>query len=439
MSRRVSQQLDGRVSCSSSPSSSLPKRLPSTFEESTPKTPKSQQTQAHIMSVKEIILRFLLLPKEVLIVLLLEFLNSFRSFGLRFVLYQYVTNEFELGDSQAGAVLGVKGMVDIAFGLVGSIMVDIYGVRWISLTAMTVSIVGRTLLAFGRSKGALYSALFFFSPCGDALLSVGLYKVALKKLSTPLTRPLAFALSYASYNLAGAIADLLVDKMRKFEDVNVDSSPLLSGVYTPLRQFVVVTWVVVLVTWMIVYCFLFDWTVIDTTDPDGGDEAANRNLSEGLQEDGESQTCKPMIKAHVLRRIFHEQFQSMQTTEEGNGNGGASQPLPTYQMTKTKLITRETGQSGLKQFLGQVQELLKLRNTWMVLVFGFCSFPVLMNWTASEMIMPPFLERNFGEQTPIYTVQSINLFGCLIMPPIIGIITASNETFSVVELCRVAL
>ena len=38
-----------------------------------------------------------------------------------------------------------------------------------------------------------------------------------------------------------------------------------------------------------------------------------------------------------------------------------------------------------------------------------------MNWTASEMIMPPFLERNFGEQTPIYTVQSINLFGCLIM------------------------
>ena len=117
MSRRVSasqQAIDqnatvcepaGRVS----PSSSLPKRLPS-MEESTPKTPKSQQAQAHTISVKETILRFLLLPKEVLIVLLLEFLNSFRSFGLRFVLYQYVTNEFELGDTQAGAVLGVKGM-----------------------------------------------------------------------------------------------------------------------------------------------------------------------------------------------------------------------------------------------------------------------------------------------------------------------------------------
>ena len=235
------------------------------------------------------------------------------------------------------------------------------------MTAMTVSIVGRTLLAFGRSKGALYSALFFFSPCGDALLSVGLYKVALKKLSTPLTRPLAFALSYASYNLAGAIADLLVDKMRKFNDINVDTLPL-SGVYTPLRQFVVVTWVVVLVTWLIVYFFLFDWTVIDASDPDGGDEVASGILREGTQEDGESQTCKPMIKAHVLRRIFHEQFQSMQATEEDNDNGGASRPLPTYQMARTKLIARDTGHSGIKQFVDQVLDLLKLRNTWMVRV-----------------------------------------------------------------------
>ena len=114
MSRRVSassQQLDQNAAfeLSGSPSSSLPKRLPSTIEECV--TPKSQHTtQAHIMSAKETILRFLLLPKEVLIVLLLEFLNSFRSFGLRFVLYQYVTNEFELGDTQAGAVLGVKGI-----------------------------------------------------------------------------------------------------------------------------------------------------------------------------------------------------------------------------------------------------------------------------------------------------------------------------------------
>ena len=49
---------------------------------------------------------------------------------------------------------------------------------------------------------------------GDALLSTGLYRVALKKLTTPTTRPFAFACSYAVSNLAGALADVVVDKMR---------------------------------------------------------------------------------------------------------------------------------------------------------------------------------------------------------------------------------
>ena len=131
--------------------------------------------------------------------------------------------------------------MDIVFGLAGSILVDIYGVRRVSIVSLSVAIVGRTLLAFGRSKGALYLALFLFSPCGDALLSVGLYRVALKKLTTPLTRPLAFAMSYASFNLAGAFADILVDKMRAgMDDLVIDNHfSGVAGVYTPLRQFVV--------------------------------------------------------------------------------------------------------------------------------------------------------------------------------------------------------
>ena len=97
--------------------------------------------------------------------------------------------------------MGVKGIVDIIFGLMGSILVDIFGVRRVSIVALSVAIVGRSLLAFGRTTAALYPALFFFSPFGDALLSVGLYKVALKKLTTPLTRPLAFAVSCFSVQM----------------------------------------------------------------------------------------------------------------------------------------------------------------------------------------------------------------------------------------------
>jgi MFS family permease len=209
-------------------------------------------------STMDTIHRFLLLPSHVPLILLLEFLNSFRSFGMRFILYNYLTNEFvdvptnaNISDSHAGYILGIKSLLDIAFGLLGSIFVDIYGVRRVSLVALCVALVGRTLLALARSTNTLYLALYLFSPCGDALLSVGLYRVALKKLSTPLTRPLAFALSSSVSNMAGVCVALVVDSMRRnLEDVHVDLSGrggdfwnwmdgIVGGVYTPVRQFIV--------------------------------------------------------------------------------------------------------------------------------------------------------------------------------------------------------
>lgn len=189
---------------------------------------------------------------------------------MRFILYNYLTNEFtettnndydggittnNLSDSHAGSILGIKSLLDIAFGLLGSIFVDIYGVRRVSLVALCVAMVGRTLLVLARSTLVLYLALYLFSPCGDALLSVGLYRVALKKLSTPMTRPLTFALSSSVSNMAGVCVALVVDWMRRnLADVHVDLSrsgsnrsgefwiwmdAIVGGVYTPVRQFIV--------------------------------------------------------------------------------------------------------------------------------------------------------------------------------------------------------
>ena len=130
--------------------------------------------------------------------------------------------------------MGIKSLVDIGVGLLGSILVDFIGVRRVSITALSIAIVGRTLLAFGKTTTTLYLALFVLSPFGDALLSVGLYRVALKKLTTPTTRPLAFAISYAAQNWAGVCVALFVDWMRRGVDMEVNGM-----VFTPVRQFVV--------------------------------------------------------------------------------------------------------------------------------------------------------------------------------------------------------
>ena len=64
------------------------------------------------------------LPREVWVVLLIDFLNSYRSFGFRAVQYQYLTNEFALTDVEAGSYLGMQAWLLVIFGMVGAMMVD---------------------------------------------------------------------------------------------------------------------------------------------------------------------------------------------------------------------------------------------------------------------------------------------------------------------------
>lgn len=71
------------------------------------------------------------------------------------------------------------------------------------------------MLTFGRSRLSLNVALLVFSPFGEAVLSTGIYTVALKKLTTPSSRRLAFGVQYGVSNLAGACADLVADAVRQ--------------------------------------------------------------------------------------------------------------------------------------------------------------------------------------------------------------------------------
>ena len=131
---------------------------------------------------------FLALPPQIFVVLLLVFLNSFQGFGMRFVRYQYLTNEYGLSDAAAASLLGAKATLDVCCGLVGSVLVDVVGVRRCSIFALSVSVVGRALVSFCRSRMSLYVSFLVLSPIGEALLAVGIYRVALKKLTTPRTR-----------------------------------------------------------------------------------------------------------------------------------------------------------------------------------------------------------------------------------------------------------
>ena len=389
----------------------------------------NQKEQSYWTEVHETLILVASLPSQFYLVLILEFLNSFRTAALRFVLFNYITNEFQFSDKDAGAVLGIKGLLDVVFGLMGSILVDLVGVRMTSLVALSVAFVGRLLLCVSRSSIGLYVALFFFSPCGEALLGTGLYRVALKKLSTPRTRPFVFGLSYAVNNLAALTADICITLMRSntndSNNKSADDTVVLGMVFTPTRKFMILSLLSIFISIIIAAKWLRDVTIASVLDPEEGviipfDQAKDTNIF---------CTCffspnkTSGYKEYPTENGIMTLKSKLQPLPQDEGEEEERSILQiTNRTTRFKLIIVIVGESMLWLFQ-QVKELLLLTNTWRLLIFGFLVVPVGMQWAATEYIMIPFIERHFGENAPMYMIQSINFAGCLIFPPIVSALT----------------
>ena len=74
---------------------------------------------------------------------------------------------------------------------------------------------------------------------------------------------------------------------------------------------------------------------------------------------------------------------------------------------------------------------VRLRAFWRALTFTAAVFLISKQWGDMDSLLPPYLERHFGEGVPIYTIHSINLWVCLPGPPIAAALTSHIETFRV--------
>eukprot|EP00971_Amphidinium_carterae_P113412 2246899-Amphidinium_carterae.1 len=70
-------------------------------------------------SLVEACLMVAALPTQAWLVLLIEFLNSFRWYVLQSVQFQYITTEFHLTDKEAGTLIGTRATMQTIFGLLG--------------------------------------------------------------------------------------------------------------------------------------------------------------------------------------------------------------------------------------------------------------------------------------------------------------------------------
>ena len=344
---------------------------------------------------KTYLMDFASLPTQVYWVLVLEILNSFRSGGLRSIQYSYLANEWHLCDDEngvpiedcvilgvpvanddeaTGALLGFSGSVSVVAGVVGSMITDAIGVRKTALIALSIALIGRSIWTFGHSHFQLYMAVFFFSPFGDAMLSAGLYTVALKKLTPPKLRPFAFSVQYSLFNMAFTISYWMISWFRKKED-----QIIFGMTFSGVRMFLFLTWIAIAAALVIVIFFLQDHTVIDKDDPDAESDgivmptvdinglplADDVPLPEGL----ENAAGIRAWRARATRK-----YRVVQTPMISEGAIG-----------KLKVLAAEQGypaaiRSALNSFGTQMKLVWGTRNLWMVMYFSLCTLMVSKQW-----------------------------------------------------------
>ena len=74
-----------------------------------------------------------------------------------------------------------------------------------------------------------------------------------------------------------------------------------------------------------------------------------------------------------------------------------------------------------------VKDVVYMRELWMVIAATTCTLFVAMQWGFAANMMPQFLERNYGEGQPSFKIHSINLWGCIIGPPIVAALSGHLE------------
>lgn len=411
--------------------------------------------------------RLLGLHDQAYFVLFLIALNSFRNFGLRTMQYQLLTDEYGLSDEEAGALLGAKAALSSIIGFVGAALTDVFGVRAVAKHSLTLALIGRGMLVAGRSRLSLYIAQLIFSPLGESLLNVGLYNVALRKLTTPDNRALAFACAYSSLNLSGGLGSLLLDVLKARPDVII-----FGQVYTGPRLFLALTWMSIFLALVLVLVCLRDVTVADAAHPEdpallsqllsSADATASPPSPQETQSAPEGGPSSQKGRSLSLSsRQARDPVRIVAISEEATRATCHSRPsglfarlsarrrralaalvvVPTKLRSEEELIrlhalARRSSwilvlRSAAASAWRDVRDLLRLRVLWRAFCFALSAFVLGTQWTASENVVPPFLTRMYGESVPIYSIVAINFWGCVLLPPLVGAFTAHIETFTI--------
>ncbi|KAF4729309.1 hypothetical protein FOZ62_026881 [Perkinsus olseni] len=153
-------------------------------------------------------------PKEVWLIFLLKYLESYAYFVFAYTLILFLSDEFGFSDEEAGWSYGFYGMLVSVYGFIMGSVIDTLGPRWSLTGGMSILLVSRLVMATTYSTHVLAAVLFTVLPIGGAL-GIPVMQIAIKRFTEGEDRSTAFSMFYVIMNVAAITAAPCIDAFHR--------------------------------------------------------------------------------------------------------------------------------------------------------------------------------------------------------------------------------
>ena len=210
--------------------------------------------------------------------------------------------------------------------------------------------------------------------------------------------------------------------------------PLIGGqLWSGMRVHVFGTWLAVIIAIAVSVPMLHDTVAIPL-------DAEERSLSamqssppppipEAEVEQLRAQASEPDIRRGYMVRRVARAAEAPSTVGTGDGGGGDSLACLTAVRSPCELVTVVSAR--LARAWASTIELCVLRSFWRALWLSVCLFWISKQWGDMDQLLPPFLERYYGEAVPYYAIHSINMWIGMFGPSLAAALTMHLDAFDV--------
>lgn len=168
-------------------------------------------------------------PHQLWVVLGMKFLEGVAFFSLMYILVKYLSDELGFSDVESGWLFAFCNGMQFPFALCLSFVLDSWGVKRMSIIGQSLLVAARLALWQSHSRWLICLVLTIVYPMGTAALFPALV-VAVKRFTTPQSRPYAFGIFYICLNLGSlCVAGVLNYSRHHFESSEMYSRILFLG------------------------------------------------------------------------------------------------------------------------------------------------------------------------------------------------------------------